>query len=848
MKRTMIQISGVFQRLMLICLLLTFGLHVGIAQESAATLSLEDVEEARRLILSNQVDFKARVDLATRLSILFEQIGRPETARKLTLEFISSANSQLQSAAATTPATGNWAAIAETVHAGKYLTAAKALQDELNKNPSAPVNPAAMIIALKSDDMLTAYQLFYAELSTGVRSAYADYLLSILAAREKRVTEASQMMKQAEGRLSPDRLNHWVAMDRAKLATVMNEFDEAERLLNALIQKAPNDPHTLYLFLLLDFARGQKDQAGRRLAQLVPKLQPDPYLLAQAATLAVRLNETDAAARMLETHEAKVEANRDFYEAFALVKKAQGKTSESDVYFAKANQLKETRVAVETRGEQERLLSQALASARQSSGPSSAEMDGVTPVSKAYLYLLENNPGAAVAALQKRIETQKAEPTEYIILQTLQRRTEKLSEAKTTLARLKKAYPEFQPYYVLAHLADYAARTNDAKNAKAYYQELIKAFPKSNQAIAAVDWLKNNQLNANATIPIKVSPLLTRYHQYGAAFVLSEIINYWDETTTFAKVSSAIGVSAQRGIQFHELIPVILNGANFEINPVAPTFDAISAIITNRVPVVLCYGEMFGEQTLESLFLLVGADPVRRVVYAEGVRGDDPHVLTEPELLSGIALALHPGTVNMPEDETTKNALTLGADQVRLNLDAIMLARKEIESSEAFTQRMASSASQTGGEFIPMQMAYARWMARRGQKDETKKYLEDIRKNCNSIGEYHFLNAQYNFSQKDYALALNDIQTARGLQPQHPRWTLALARILYTQDKVKEAIQTCEEICIQHPENLTTAAYLLSLYKRTGNTEKLQQETQRLKDALNVETLPIDETPIEQKN
>ncbi|MDP8245489.1 MAG: tetratricopeptide repeat protein [Candidatus Hinthialibacter antarcticus] len=844
----MMTFPGVLQRLIVICFFLTISVLASIAQEDAASLSLEDVEEARRLILSNQVDFKARVDLAKRLSILFEQIGRPETARRLTLEFISSANAQFQSNTAPAASSSEWAKIAETIHTGKYLTAVKTLQAELKKNASVPANPAAMVLALKSDDMLTAYHLLYGELSSGVRSAYADYFLSILAAREKRVTEASQLMQQAEGKLAPDRLNQWVAMDRAKLATVLNEFDEAERLLKSLIKESPNDPHVLYLYLLLDFARGQKDQAGRRLTQLIPKLQADPYLLAQAATLAVRLNETDAAARMLETHEANIEANRDFYEAFALVKKAQGKASESDAYLAKANQLKETRVAVETRGEQERLLGQALASARQSSGPSSAEMEGITPVSKAYLYLLENNPSAAESALQERIQSKQAEPTEYIILQTVQRRMEKLSEAKATLARLQKAYPEFQPYYVLTHLADYAIRTNDAKTAKSSYQELIKKFPKSNQAVAAAGWLKKNQLNSSAIIPIKTSPLLTRYPQYGAAFALSEIINYWDESTTFAKVSSAIGVSAQRGIQFHELIPVILNGAKFEINPVAPTFDAIASILSSRVPVMYCLGEMFGNQQLESVLLLVGFDPVRRVVYAEGIRGDDPHVLTENELSTGIALALHPGTVKMPQDDKIESALTLGADQVRLNLDAIKLMRMEIETSEPFNQQMASVASQTGPEYVPMQMAYARWLVRPGQEKAPQTYLKQIQNNCAQIGEYHFLRAHYHFSQKNYAQALKSIQTAISLQPQHPRWTLALARILYTQGQVDEAIQTCEEVCKQHPENLTAAAYLLSLYKRTGNTEKLQQEAQRLKDALNVETLPFDETADEKMN
>ncbi len=830
---------GCIQRLALIVLLCVVSVLTSEAQEQAPSLSLEDVEEARRLILSDQVDLKSRVDLAKRLSILFEQIGRPETARKLTLDFIASANDQFRSTSTPPSGAGDWGQIAETIHAGKYNTAAKAIAARLEKSSSTSSNPTAIVLALKSDDMLTAYQLFYEELATGVRSAYSDYFLSILAAREKRVSEAAQLMKQAEGRLSPERLNQWVAMDRAKLATVMKDYEVAETLLKALLKEAPDDPHIMYLYLLFDFARGQKDQAGRRLLQLVPKLKPDPYLLAQAATLAVRLNELDTAAAILETHEPNIESNRDFYEAFALVKKAQGKPSEADDYVKKANQMKETRVAVEARGEQERLLSQALASARKSSGPSTAEMDGVTPVSKAYLYLLENKPKMAEAALLQRIQSGDAEPTEYSILQTIQRRSNKLGGAITTLQQLKKAHPTFQPYVVLSLLADYCVRANDPKQAQTYYQELVKMFPESNQAKAAKQWLDNNQLAPSVTMPIKPSTILTRYPNYGAPFALSEIINYWDESTTFSKVSTALGVSADRSIQFHQLVPIILNGSSLEIHPVAPTFEALSAILNAGVPVILCYSDLFGSQLIESVLLLVGFDSSQRVVYAEGVRGDDPHVLTEAELASGIGLALHPGTVNMPDNETAQTALALGADQVRLNLDAIMLEREEIESSDSFTNKMKSVAKESGVEHVPLQIAYARWLVRRGQPQETIEYLDAIKANCNSIGEYHFLRTHYYYSQKDYANAHINIQSALDLQPQHPRWSLALARVLYTQDKIDNAIETCEEICRQHPEDLTAAVYLLSLYEKTGNTEKLQQETQRVKEALSIDDLPL---------
>ncbi|MBZ0256290.1 tetratricopeptide repeat protein, partial [bacterium] len=260
-----------------------------------------------------------------------------------------------------------------------------------------------------------------------------------------------------------------------------------------------------------------------------------------------------------------------------------------------------------------------------------------------------------------------------------------------------------------------------------------------------------------------------------------------------------------------------------------------------RIPIVFCLGEMFGGQQLESVTLLSGFDSERKLIYAEGVRGDDPHVLTEPELSAGIALALHPGTVKMPEDDATQSALTLGADLVRLNLDAIAISINQEDPSEEFTKRRDEIATQSGVEYAPMQMAYARWMVRGTQTDQTKKYLEAIHDNCSQIGEYYFLNAHFNYSQKNYTQAMKDIQTALEIQPQHPRWTLALARILYTQGKQAEAIKVCESLCKQYPENLTTAAYLLSLYKLTGNEEKLKQESQRLKDELNVETLPFDE-------
>ncbi|MBZ0257150.1 hypothetical protein K8I31_13875, partial [bacterium] len=89
----MLKPQGVMLRLTYIFLLFVLILTPVYSQNEANTLTVQDVEEAKRLILSDQVALKSRIDLAKRLSILFEQIDKPEIARRLTLDFISSASS-----------------------------------------------------------------------------------------------------------------------------------------------------------------------------------------------------------------------------------------------------------------------------------------------------------------------------------------------------------------------------------------------------------------------------------------------------------------------------------------------------------------------------------------------------------------------------------------------------------------------------------------------------------------------------------------------------------------------------------------------------------------------------------
>ncbi|MBI1387791.1 MAG: tetratricopeptide repeat protein [bacterium] len=828
---------------LLAALLLAGGPGRAVGQDGTVQpLSLDELQEARQLLLSRDIDYGQRVDLASKLAIHFEQRNQPGVARRWCLDFAASAAPLLESATQP-PAVADmetWRKLADTIHQGDYPAATKAIRAAIQNNSLNGAGPIAMVMSLKADDMISAYTLLYQELANRKRTPYLDYMLGILAAREQRLSEAKQLLDHSLGQLIPPRLEAWLNMDRAKLATVMGDYDEAEGILKDLVAQNPKDPQVLYLNVLLEFARDQKDQARRHLTQMQPLLRPDPYLLAQTATLAIRLNEIETAAKILETFEAQVPPNRDFYEAFALLRKAQGRSEDSDAYQKKALQLKETRVSVGAA--QEKTLADAIESVKQNASVT-ALLDDVAPAARAYLNLLEGQNDQALSVLTTRIDQQKAEPFEYIMAATMLRRIYDLMGAEKTLVALRTRFGDFQPYAVLSMLSDLSVRLGDMKNAKIRYRELRERFPDSYQADAANRFFSDLDRAEKAepvSLSMRVSPMLTRYSQYSAAFALSEIMNYWDEDTNFAKVNAAIGTSAKRGLGFHELIPVILSGARLQITPFIPTFAAVQEFVDRKIPVLYCQGDLFGEQTLDALSLVNGADPIRKIVYAENVRADEFPLLTEQEMLGGIALAVHPGTVKPPETPVVERAVEMGRDYLKWNLEAVLLAEDDNRDPAEFKEQMDEAASKTGPEWIPLQMGFARWVLRRGSYEEARAYLDRIAANCGELGEYRFFIAHMAYSRKEYDGALQAAMSALGRRPGAIRWELGVCRILSKTGQVAEAVQRCEKLSRQHPENLLAASYLLTLYQQTGAQDKIEQEKQRLKTMLNVEALPID--------
>lgn len=804
----------------------------------APELSANDLQDAYKLMFSDEIGLDRRIDLAERVMMYLESSERIAVARQWCVEFAADVLADIDDAASLgAPPSNELNRLIELIHKGDVSAAAEGLR-RLASRSSAPA-PAAMVAALKVDETRIAYQTLFETLRQGVRSPAIDYLMAIFAARDKRLVESAQLFARVDGELPTDRLNQWASMDRAKMAIIREDVELAARLMEPLLAEHPDDPGVLYLDVLLVFARGQKDEARRRLSALLPRLQPDPYLLAQTATLAVRLNEIETAARLLEDHQNKIKANREFYEAFALVRTAQGRRDDAEAMLQKATDYKKSRITPDERARAQARLAETLKSLQRNQAPP-PRMEGVAPLAQVYLHLLQGDSGAAVALLNQRIEAGEAASMEYWVQQTLQRRLGRVDDALQTLRSLRTADPGFRPYSSLALIADYALRSGDAKAAGEAYRELSERYPQSYQARVAerVTTLSNPKADTRFAA-MAVSPMLMRFPQYAPAFALSEAMNAWDASASFTSVSAAMGVSAQRSLGLHEFIAAVRRGARLELTPFAPTLAAIDSFLQAGMPVVYCWGDSFGGQRIETLVMIIGLDRTRAIAYAEGVNADAPAILTEDELSRGLALALHPASEPGPEDEAATRAVQLGADYLRMNLDAIQSGGGDaaVPAPERFTAVMNEAASKEGDEWRSLQMAFARWAARENSAT-AGDYISKIESNCSGIDELLFLKANLAYSNDLNDQARSLIDEAMAIDPANARWPLAAARILYSADRQDEALALCEETVRQRPENITAALYLLSLYERMGLNDRLEEESGRLKEQLNVETLP----------
>jgi tetratricopeptide (TPR) repeat protein len=816
------------------------------AEDSQPFLTLEELNAARNKILSHSVDFKKRVELASSVTNLLESRNLSLQARQICLDFYSSISTQIVSDLNKVKTKVDGSPFKEwiqTIEKGQRKKTREDIQQYVARNKSKTVPAAVSLLALKADDMLTAYTVLYEDLSDGKIDAYSNYVLGILYAREKRLVEAERFFEQAQGRLNSELPEKWLALDLTKLALLTGDGKKAEAILSELLKNNPDDVHSLNLKIKFDLVLNKKDSARQQLARIVPLLYEDPYLLAETASYAMQLMEMETAARILETYESKVEPNRDFYLALALLSKHRGKSEEEAKYKEKARAVQDSRVVVGGMIAPSEELATIIEDTRKKQKQQIEEIHGIDPLAKVYLFLLSHDIKSAIEELTQVTQQPNVHPQQLFVLSTLYRRLSQFGQAIESLEIIRANHSWFRPYQVLSLLADYSIHIQQMDKAEAWYQELQKQFPDSLQANVGKRFIENRKKNIAPT-PIqtlKPSPFLSRYPQYSAPFVISEIMNFWGNRVTFSTINAQLGTSPRRELQFDELVTVLLTGIPFEVVPFVGTNEVLQDYFEQKIPVIFCEGEMFTSQRLNNVSLITGSDATRGLFYAENVTSCASHLLTESEILEGICIAVYPRSLNTMISEAAKKSAEFGKEYLALNAGAILLDRKQKDfDPKKFQDREKTIAKERSKGFIPHQLAFARRGIREYSYAQARKYLDAIRSLCSSTVQYSFLDANLEFRNKQIDIALKHLAQTMKMNPNTPRYELSWVRIVYMQGKLKEAIEKTEQLRDQYPDNASVSAHLIALYKKAGDDKKKEAEETRLKDLLHIDEIEID--------
>ncbi len=810
-------------------------------------LTLEDITELRNLSLSPAVEFDKRVKTASFLTQFFELMKPSRNAHRFCLDFYSSIYAKLE------PSPGGpdpvlqeppFTDFANAINQGKRRDTAPAVIQRIQKEKGREIpHPAYMVLALKADHMLTAYIVFYNDLSRQRISPYAFYFLGIVAARENRFIEAERFFEQAAGKMGSPLLERWLTLDQAKILIVNGNLDEARVLIDGLLKTNPQDPQALNLLIFHCLEKKQYDAARQYLARLEPLLYADPYLITESVKWALILNEFDWAARILEQYAPQVEPTRDFFEIFSLVRAKQGKQEEANQLEQKARRLDGSRGSATLIGDE---LKKTIDAYRQKRRREIEGLKGIDSLTKVYLYLLHNDVASATAALTTRNDGKGPEAYEKFVLAAILRRNRQYREAVQALRDVQKADPAFRPCQVLALLADLSLRAGDTRQAGAFAGELVKRFPESYAAAAARRIPpKSTASSPPFLMPMKVSPLLSRYDQYSAPFLLSEIRGHWGDAIAFASLNSWLGTSPRRGLFFHEFLKVVRIGTRYRIEPFVGTADAVSEFLQQDIPVIFCQGEMFNSQRVNILTLIAGAAPDRGVFYAEGVTPSEPALYTEPELLEGICFAVYPKTLNPVLSASTKQALEKGGEFLQINEQSFNIRNKPDYDARLFTQRKQSILQETGALALPLKLAFARWVIRNQTPGAAKEYLDALRPSCQESAHFWFLTAVMESRRKNISQAQACLGEALKRSPDNTRFLLSQELIHYQSNELVQALQLAEHLRDQFPEDPTVSAHLMLLYEKANDPEKKKAEENRLKNLIHVENVQIDLEPDE---
>lgn len=824
-------------------LLLGFWIGLGMttpvrSEEKPAphALTSEDLNALRARIFSQTTGYNDRLQIASTLTRLFELQNRPRNARRLCLDFYDSLASILEDEPANGEMSAPYIEYAQAIDRGKRRDAASAMDASIANASGVAFPPCLSLLALKADNMPCTYQALYSDFANQKLTPYSLYVLGLLAAREKRFIEGERFMAKAKGALGSPLLERWLEIDLAKLSIVNSKVEEARKIIQEMLKKNPTDPQALNI-LIFSNLETKKDIALQQLSQLIPLLYPDPYLIAETAKLAIQLMELETAAKILEQYEPQVEPNRDFYEVFAFVRKNQGRQPEADQYIQKARQIHDSRVAVSNAAPLSDELKEAVDS-RDQRRKEVESLGGLDTLSKAYYCLLDEDAENAILSLQAA----KSTPYESLVLAAIQRRTGRLRDAAATLQQIKASYPLFRPYEVISLLAELSSQLGNAQDVNEFRRDLINHFPGSYQAEIASSILGASDAIKDASIiqPIRVSPRMSRYANYAAPFILTEIREHWGDSASFVAFTTLLNVTPRQGILFHEFVSVLASVTRHQVVPLVGTSGAITNCLTQDIPVVFCQGNMFNNQLIAELTLLVGADPSRGQFFAEGITPDEPHLFTESKLLEGICFAVFPSSLEPNWTPETKEAIERGKEYIKLHLEASHIHNNPDYDASFFIQRQQSILQETDPSFLPHKLAFLRWTIKNKPGNIAEQYLKSLESFCTNSADYWFLAAGFYSNQKKPDEANTALRKALNRRPEYPRYILAQVRILDQTKKSEEALHQAEMLRDQYPENALVSSQLLLLYKKQGNAAKEKDEEERLKKLLNVESIKIE--------
>ncbi len=800
----------------------------GLTQEEMPpqTLSAEDINSLRTKIFSNATDFKQRTKIASTLTRLLQIKNRSRHARRLCLDFYSSAAIQIKDSSPSSSITlaqpyEEWA---QAIDKGIRQETISKIDAYLKTNPDAAPHPYLALLALKANSMNLAYYALFEDISDKLVETSSLYVLGILAARESRFIEAERFMIRAQNGLGSPLLERWLLLDLAKISIVNKKIDEAHRFIQQLLNQNPKDAQALCIMIMSNMDN-KKDLARQQLSQLIDILYPDPYLIAETAKLAIKLMEMDTASNILEKFAPQVEPNRDFYEIFAFVRKNQGKEDQAEEWAAKARQIQEFRVAVSMETPLDKELKEAV-DLRNQRKADIDKLEGMDRISKAYYCLLDADHENAIAILQHP----QATTYESFILADIQRRAGLIRDAAGVLRSLKTNHPDFRPYQVLTLLADFNVRLGDTTQAIALYTELKNRFPLSYQAEVSKRVLSNPKIleAPQWNQPIPISNRASRFAQYAAPFALTEIRKYWGDPISFASLANLLGVSPHRGVSFAELVTVINSLTRYQVTPFTGVKEAIFDCLQQKIPILYCQGEMFSNQLITRLTLLTGADESREIFYAEGITPYETHILTETETMGGICCALYPSTMEPQWSNETLSAIEKGKEFIKLHMEASRIRTDPNYDALSFMERRNTILKETTPQSVALQLAFCHWITKNQPASIALQYLKKAEESCGENAIFQFLLAELNSRLKKPEQTNTALDKAINRNPETPRFELARVRILSQSDKTEIAITEAEKLRDQFTDDPTISFQLLLLYKESGNTEKMIAEEARL--------------------